>query len=192
MAMHRLVFVLLLLAQGVSLRLGWRSSTTTATSSPTTTLGPIKMPESSPDLFWDLHRVAYSLLPLAPGPRRKTIFEEVVPGSVWTMDQIQGVVNVNVPVRGVAVKLRAGGLLLYNPVAPTKEMVNYIRGLAWSREARRAGLTGTRAQGASGASNALLSKGRNMGPPRSVVIPIRSPQRALWVSPPHQGHSLGL
>ena len=58
MAMHRLVFVLLLLAQGVSLRLGWRSSTTTATSSPTTTLGPIKMPESSPDLFWDLHRVA--------------------------------------------------------------------------------------------------------------------------------------
>ena len=80
-------------------------------------------------MFWDLHRVAYSLLPLAPGPRRKTIFEEVVPGSVWTMDQLQGVVNVNVPVRGVAVKLRAGGLLLYNPVAPTKEMINYIRGL---------------------------------------------------------------
>jgi hypothetical protein len=31
--------------------------------------------------------------------------EEVVPGAVWTLDQIQGVVNVNVPVRMVVIKV---------------------------------------------------------------------------------------
>ena len=85
------------------------------------------MPDSSPNYYWDLNRVAFSLLPLAPGPRRKTLFEEVVKQSVYTMDQIQGIVNVNVPVRGVIVALKDGGLLVYNPVAPTVEVVEYMR-----------------------------------------------------------------
>ena len=32
--------------------------------------------------------------------------EEVVKDTIWTMDQIQGVVNVNVPVRMTVVKVR--------------------------------------------------------------------------------------
>ena len=50
----------------------------------------IKLPEANPDLTWGLGQVAFSLLPLAPGPRRKTIFEEVVKNQIFTMDQIQG------------------------------------------------------------------------------------------------------
>jgi hypothetical protein len=38
--------------------------------------------------------------------RRATVIEEVVKGKIWTCDQIQGVVNVNVPVRMVVVKVR--------------------------------------------------------------------------------------
>lgn len=89
----------------------------------------IRLPEGSKDTYWDLNKVAFSLLPLAPGPRRKTVFETVVKDTIWTADQIQGVVNVNVPVRSVIVKLKAGGLLVYNPVAPTKEFISFIRDL---------------------------------------------------------------
>lgn len=92
-------------------------------------IAPIQLPESSPQYYWDLSRVAFSLLPLAPGPRRKTIFSEVVKGSVWTADQLQGIVNVNVPVRGVIIRLSGGGLLVYNPVAPTGEVLSYMREL---------------------------------------------------------------
>lgn len=89
----------------------------------------IRLPEGSKDTYWDLNKVAFSLLPLAPGPRRKTVFETVVKDTIWTADQIQGVVNVNVPVRSVIVKLKTGGLLIYNPVAPTKEFISFIKDL---------------------------------------------------------------
>lgn len=89
----------------------------------------ISLPPFSPDYFWNLNRVAFSLLPLAPGPRRKTIFEEVLKGQIWTLDQIQGIVNVNVPVRSTIVKLSQGGLFVYNPVAPTNECIRYIKQL---------------------------------------------------------------
>ena len=92
-------------------------------------IAPIQLPTSSPKYYWDLSRVAFSLLPLAPGARRKTIFSEVVKGSVWTADQLQGIVNVNVPVRGVIIRLKSGGLLVYNPVAPTGEVLSYMREL---------------------------------------------------------------
>jgi hypothetical protein len=91
--------------------------------------GTIKLPESSPEYDWDLHKVAFSLLPLSPGRRRKTILEEIVPGQIWTLDQVQGIVNVNVPVRSVIVKLRKGGLLVYNPVAPTREVIDMVNNL---------------------------------------------------------------
>ena len=91
--------------------------------------GTVKLPESNPVYEWDLHKVAFSLLPLSPGRRRKTILEEVVSGQIWTLDQIQGIVNVNVPVRSVIVKLRKGGLLVYNPVAPTKECLDMVSNL---------------------------------------------------------------
>lgn len=91
--------------------------------------GNVLLPESNPSYDWDLHKVAFSLLPLSPGRRRKTIIEEIVPGRIWTLDQVQGIVNVNVPVRSVIIKLREGGLLVYNPVAPTKECIEMVTSL---------------------------------------------------------------
>ena len=54
---------------------------------------------------------------------------EVVRGQVWTHDQIQGVVNVNVPVRQTVIKLKSGGLWVHNPVAPTGECLKLMRSL---------------------------------------------------------------
>ena len=51
----------------------------------------------SKDLKFDLGRIAFSLLPLSPETvgRRKTILTEVVTDEVWTLDQLQGIINVN-------------------------------------------------------------------------------------------------
>lgn len=87
------------------------------------------MPPSDARYYWDLSSVAFSLLPLFPGLRRKTLLQEVSPNKIWTLDQVQGVINVNVPVRAVVVKLAAGGLLVYNPVAPTAECIEMVRRL---------------------------------------------------------------
>ena len=89
----------------------------------------LQVPQKTADTEWNLGKFAFSLLPLAPGARRKTLFSEVVKGKIWTADQVQGVVNVNVPVRSVIVRLSEGGLLVYNPVAPTKEVRDYIKEL---------------------------------------------------------------
>ena len=89
----------------------------------------LKRPVKNSQTEWNLGKYAFSFLPLAPGDRRKTLFSEVVKGTIWTADQIQGVVNVNVPVRCVFVRLKDGGLLVYNPVAPTKEVRDFVNGL---------------------------------------------------------------
>lgn len=52
---------------------------------------------------WPLGRFAFSGLPLERA-RRKTLLREVVKGRIWTLDQLQGVVNVNVPVRATIIK----------------------------------------------------------------------------------------
>lgn len=78
---------------------------------------------------WQLGRIAFSLLPLAGSDRRKTVETEVVPRKMWTHEQIQGVVNVNVPVRQTVIKLQGGGLWLHNPVAPTVECIQMMRRL---------------------------------------------------------------
>ena len=80
-------------------------------------------PPLTSDVYWPTGKVAFSLLPLT-GPRRKTIQETIVDGMIWTHDQWQGIVNVNVPVRQVVVKLSNDkGLWVHNPVAPTPELV---------------------------------------------------------------------
>jgi hypothetical protein len=57
----------------------------------------LETPEKSQKYVFGLGKIAFSLLPLSPEAvgRRKTIFEEVVPDTIWTLDQIQGVINVN-------------------------------------------------------------------------------------------------
>jgi hypothetical protein len=60
-------------------------------------------------------------LPIYPYNTRRTIRTEVTPDTIWTFDQVQGILYVVVPIRMTVVKLVGGGLLVYAPVAPTGE-----------------------------------------------------------------------
>ena len=64
--------------------------------------------------------------PLGPFFARRTVREEIVPGRIWGFEQEQNLFGITVNSRMVAVKLRNGGLWVYNPVAPTKELTELI------------------------------------------------------------------
>jgi Domain of unknown function (DUF4336) len=68
-------------------------------------------------------------VPLYPYGQRRTLRTEVVPNTVWTFDQVQGILHVVVPIRMTVVKLEAGGLLVYAPVAPTPECIQLMQEL---------------------------------------------------------------
>lgn len=68
-------------------------------------------------------------VPLYPYGRRRTLRTEVVKDAVWTFDQLQGILYVVVPIRMSVVKLAAGGLLIYAPVAPTPECIRLLKEL---------------------------------------------------------------
>jgi hypothetical protein len=83
------------------------SSLTFSPTNAMATSPEIITPAYSKDLSWPLGKVAFSLLPLAAtSTRRATVEECIIPDTIWTHDQIQGVVNVNVPVRQIVVKVR--------------------------------------------------------------------------------------
>ena len=63
----------------------------------------------------------WPLLPLYPYGHRRTLVRELIPGQVWSFEQLQGVFYVAVPIRMTVVRLRRG-LLLYAPVPPTGEV----------------------------------------------------------------------
>ena len=65
----------------------------------------------------------WPLLPLYPYGMRATHFEELIPGQVWSFEQLQGVYYVAVPIRLTVVKV-PGGLMLVNPLPPTQELRN--------------------------------------------------------------------
>ena len=71
----------------------------------------------------------WPLVPLYPYGNRQTLCTEVIPGQVWTFDQLQGIFYVVVPIRMTVIKLSTGGLLVYAPVAPTKECITQMRQL---------------------------------------------------------------
>ena len=73
-------------------------------------------------LFWPV-------LPIYPYGKRRTLRQEVVKDRIWTFDQLQGVLYVVVPIRMTVVKLQAGGLLVYAPVAPTAECIRLVKEL---------------------------------------------------------------
>ena len=56
----------------------------------------------------------WPLLPLYPYGRRRTLFSELIPGQLWSLEQLQGVYYVAVPVRLTVAKV-PGGLMLVNP-----------------------------------------------------------------------------
>ena len=65
-------------------------------------------------------------LPIQPGAQRITTRSELVRGRVWSFEQTQGVLNVLVNVRMTAVKLNDGRLLIWCPIAPTKECLRLV------------------------------------------------------------------
>lgn len=91
----------------------------------------IRVPPKDRSLEFGLGKFAFSLLPLSPesSGRRKTLLTEVVPNTIWTLDQLQGIINVNVPVRCTIIKLESGGLWINNPVGPTEEAISFVRKL---------------------------------------------------------------
>jgi hypothetical protein len=66
-------------------------------------------------------------VPLYPYLRRRTICQEVIKDTIWTFDQLQGILYVIVPIRMTVVKLEEGGLLVYAPIAPTPECIRLVK-----------------------------------------------------------------
>ena len=81
--------------------------------------------ETTTDRSWRF----WFTLPIYPYRQRQTIRTEVKPDTIWTFDQVQGIFYVVVPIRMTVVKLVAGGLLVYAPVAPTAECLQLVNEL---------------------------------------------------------------
>jgi hypothetical protein len=77
------------------------------------------------DWRWDF----WYPLPLYPYNLRRTLRTEIVKDQIWTFDQVQGIFYVVVPIRMTVVKLEAGGLLVYAPIAPTGECLKLLKEL---------------------------------------------------------------
>lgn len=71
----------------------------------------------------------WPIVPLYPYGQRRTLRTEILKDTIWTFDQLQGILYVAVPVRMTVVKLSQGGLLVYAPVAPTPECVRLMQEL---------------------------------------------------------------
>jgi hypothetical protein len=68
-------------------------------------------------------------VPLYPYGKRQTCCCEVVEDTIWTFDQLHGILYTVVPIRMTVVKLETGGLLVYAPVAPTRECISMVNEL---------------------------------------------------------------
>lgn len=69
------------------------------------------------------------LVPIYPYGQRQTLRREIVPETIWLFEQVQGIFYVVVPIRMTVIRLNTGGLLLYAPIAPTRECVRLLREL---------------------------------------------------------------
>lgn len=77
----------------------------------------------------DFSWVFWPIVPLYPYGQRRTLRIEILKDTIWTFDQLQGILYVAVPVRMTVMKLAQGGLLVYAPVAPTPECVRLMQEL---------------------------------------------------------------
>jgi hypothetical protein len=78
-----------------------------------------------PDQYWPF----WFTIPIYPFSHRRTLRRELVPNTIWSFEQLQGILYVVTPIRMTIVRLAAGGLLVYAPVAPTIECLNLVREL---------------------------------------------------------------
>lgn len=79
----------------------------------------------SRDFSWPF----WPALPLYPYGKRRTVCREIIKDTIWTFDQPHGILYTIVPIRMTVVKLEAGGLLVYAPVAPTTECIRLVNEL---------------------------------------------------------------
>ena len=70
----------------------------------------------------------WPLFPLYPYGKKKTILRELIPDQIWSLEQIQGLYYVAVPIRMTVIKVD-NGLMLINPLPPTKELINELEKL---------------------------------------------------------------
>ena len=77
------------------------------------------------DQAWPL----WPIVPIYPYGQRRTLRREIIPGKLWLFEQVQGIFYVVVPIRMTVIKLAAGGLMVFSPVAPTRECVRLVREL---------------------------------------------------------------
>ncbi|MBI4784681.1 MAG: DUF4336 domain-containing protein [Oscillatoriophycideae cyanobacterium NC_groundwater_1537_Pr4_S-0.65um_50_18] len=89
-------------------------------------LHQIATQQPSSDWAW---RFWYAV-PLYPYGKRRTLRTEVVKDTIWTFEQVQGILYVVVPIRMTIVKLETGGLLVYAPIAPTRECLRLVNEIA--------------------------------------------------------------
>ncbi|MDZ8187398.1 MAG: DUF4336 domain-containing protein [Nostoc sp. ChiSLP02] len=71
----------------------------------------------------------WAAVPFYPYSKRRTLRQEIVKETIWTFDQLHGILYTIVPIRMTVVKLAAGGFLVYAPVAPTTECVRLVNEL---------------------------------------------------------------
>jgi hypothetical protein len=76
---------------------------------------------------WSWH--FWPLVPLYPYSKRRTLRKEIIKDTIWTFDQIQGILYTVTPIRMTAIRLLSGGLLIYAPVAPTPECIRLVNEL---------------------------------------------------------------
>ncbi len=88
-----------------------------------TTLPTAARADIGPDSQYNL----WPALPVAPYGRRKTIRRQIK-DDVWVFDQIIGIYYVHVPIRMTVIRGETG-LLVYAPVAPTKECLGLLQEL---------------------------------------------------------------
>lgn len=77
------------------------------------------------DRAWPL----WPIVPIYPYGQRRTLRREIIPDKLWLFEQVQGIFYVVVPIRMTVIKLAAGGLMVFSPVAPTRECVRLVREL---------------------------------------------------------------
>ena len=70
----------------------------------------------------------WPLFPLYPYGNKKTILKELITNQIWSLEQIQGLYYVAVPIRMTVIKVD-NGLMLINPLPPTKELANELEKL---------------------------------------------------------------
>ncbi len=81
--------------------------------------------QRNPDQYWPF----WFTVPIYPFSHRRTICRELIKDTIWSFEQLQGILYVVTPIRMTIVRLSAGGLLVYAPIAPTQECLRLVNEL---------------------------------------------------------------